>query len=123
MPYAHYLPSGAISSIFDGRESDCRLNGDTYIPCEHGVLDTTHYVELSGDPTIMKKRPLDTARKEVGLEVTFTALPPGLTLRVGELQVITDGDDVVEFDVPGTYTIELSGLVEYLDEALEVTVG
>lgn len=123
MPYAHYSPSGAISFIFDGRESDCRLNGDTYIPCEYGVLDTTHYVDVSGAPVIREKRPLDTAMEQAGLEVTFTALPPGLTLKVGELQVITDGDDVVEFDVPGTYTIELSGLVEYLDETLEVTVG
>lgn len=88
--------------------------------------DETHlnYVDVSADPPTLKARAaLDTVHTVDDLTITFHALPAGLTLRVDGAEMLTDGDDAVEFELPGTYAIELFGSAPHLDEILEVTVG
>ena len=119
--FALYDDDGRIESIFTGDTSSASLQGRHFIPCSEDISDVTHYVS---DGEISTKHKINTNHAKDGLCVTFTDLPPGLTLRVEGGELITDGSSTeIEFDLPGAYTIELSGLVEYLDETLEVTVG
>lgn len=119
--FALYDDDGRIVSIFTGNISSASLQGRYFIPCSEDISDVTHYV--SGRE-IFSKHKMNAKHTIDALCVTITDLPPGLTLRVAGSELVTDGSSTeIEFDLPGTYAIELSGLVEYLDETLEVTVG
>ncbi|WP_163557590.1 hypothetical protein [Halomonas sp. NO4] len=113
------LPKGSDKEA----EGNC-LDGERFIAVDVSSFDdTTHYVDLSGDEPVVKEREsLDTTHTIAGLEVTFQALPSGTEIEVNRQTMIADGDDVIEFDLPGTYSISLAGPPAYRDEELEVTV-
>lgn len=94
-----------------------------HVECEPDVFDDTHFFdEVAG--MILQKAPLDYTLGIEGFTATLTGLPSGLTVEANGMNTTTDEEPLmITFDVPGTYRIELSGLVEYLDDSLEVTVG
>lgn len=93
-------------------------------PCDESVTDTTHWVDQSGHKRVIReKAPLEPSVSTDGLTVTLIDLPEGLSVSVmGELAITDEEPLEIEFELPGTYTIELSGLVPYLAQALEVSV-
>lgn len=91
--------------------------------CDESVRDDTHYADVSTGE-IHSKRPLEMDQEIEGLTVTLAGLPAGLSVTANGMATVTDDDPlVITFDVPGTYSIELTGHVEYLDRVEEVTVG
>ncbi|MDW0357723.1 hypothetical protein Q8G38_00165 [Halomonas venusta] len=110
----------------------CGLNGEIkqivtspyyYIPCDSSVMDDTHYLDVEKNE-IRHKRAIDLKVSVSGLTVTIDELPIGLTVETNGFSAVTDSEPVaISYDVPGTYQIRLSGLVEYLDYTEEVTVG
>lgn len=124
MNFCFFDTRGNILSILTApSEEYAALQGGEFLECGEAVSDVTHYVDVASGE-VAARQPLDVSHAAVGLEVQFYSLPPQLTLRVGTMTAVTEGgEDSVEFDMPGTYVIELSGLPEYMDEILEVTVG
>jgi len=119
--------SGAITRVVECHESLAKMQaseGEAHVAASEDINDVTHYVALKGGGAVVAKRQsLNTHYALEGLKVIFRALPAGLTLSSQGGSIITDGYDVVEFDIPGTYEIKLFGLAGYLDETLEVTIG
>ena len=108
--------------------SDGRIRGVTkgpylYVRCDETVDDVTHYLDVSTGE-IHLKQALDFELTINGLSATLEGLPAGLTVEANGMEADTDGESMsIEFDIPGTYSIHLTGLVKYLDQVLEVTVG
>jgi hypothetical protein len=112
--YAVVDSLGAISSIYS---SPYR-----FVRCDEQVSDISHYYDNKQE-CLLPKRKLQTSITTDGLVVTLSGLPRGLTVSTNGATATTEDDDLtIEYDLPGTYKIELSGLVEYLDHELEVTV-
>lgn len=122
MNFCFYDTSGAITSTLVASDKDTAdMQGGSYLPCDSNVNDVSHYV-LEGN--VLARRPYDYVLSVEGMTATLKGLPSGAV--VGVLGESVEADDLpteLDFELPGTYTIELSGLVEYLDETLEVTVG
>lgn len=113
--YAVADPKGRISWVTTGPY--------LYIACDESVRDDTHYVDV-GTGEIQPKRPIDAEQSIDGLKVTLAGLPAGLTVATNGMDTVTDDTPlVIEYDLPGTYTIRFSGHVRCLDHELEVTVG
>ncbi|WP_417861822.1 hypothetical protein [Vreelandella venusta] len=94
-----------------------------YIECDDSVSDVTHYVDVD-TLEVKQKRPLEPQLDVDSLIVTLAGLPAELAVTTNGVESITDGEPLtINYDVPGTYAIRLSGLVEYLDYDMEVTVG
>lgn len=94
-----------------------------YVECDHTVNDTTHYYNTDTSQIELKSELQYTLSKN-GLEVTISGLPENLHVQTNNLFTMTDEEDlVIEYDIPGTYTIELSGRVEYLDTTINVEVS
>ncbi len=126
MNFCLYDTGGRIDAVLTvPDEETARLQGMKYVACDVDTIDTTHYVDLSGrDPVVKEKSPLDTPYNVYDLVVVFPSLPKGLLVDVDGQELVTDGGYTeIEFELPGTYTIRLSGLVKYLDETLEVAIG
>lgn len=93
-----------------------------YIKCTGNVMDNTHYADEAG--VIHEKRPLTFDETVDGLTLTLSGLPAGLRATTNGMDTVTDDEPlVIEYDVPGTYEIKLSGHVAYLDRVEEVTIG
>ncbi|WP_447896058.1 hypothetical protein [Vreelandella sp. GE22] len=91
------------------------------VPCADEVDDRTHYFD--GHDIVLKK-PLEYEVEHAGLSVTLTGLPPGLLVDTNGQSAQADETPLtIEYDVPGTYALSFSGLVEYTDVGVEVTVG
>lgn len=113
--YAVAKPNGEIISVVSG--------GFQYVPVseELEVSDVTHYVS---EGAVIEKGDYNLSHDIVDLEVTFVGLPESLKVETNGMETVTDSEPlVIEYDVPGTYTINFSGLVNYLDHEMEVTVG
>ncbi|MGP5310612.1 hypothetical protein [Vreelandella alkaliphila] len=94
-----------------------------YIECEEHVGDMTHFYDLE-DRVIKEKNEIEATFVSNGLVITFNDLPEGLTVKTNGMETDTDNEPlVIEYDVPGTYAISFSGLVNYLDHEMEVIVG
>lgn len=94
-----------------------------HIECPADVDDAGFFYNAANN-TIEGKGALDTTHSINGLEVTFVGLPSGVSVETDSFVIQTDADPlIVEYDVPGTYTINFSGHVKYLDHTMEVTVG
>ncbi|MDN3525625.1 hypothetical protein QWY79_10150 [Halomonas sabkhae] len=123
---AIYDDSGEISSIRRCGENQADMQcspGELWVEVDKNVSDETHYIDVSTSshqPT--PREPIYPSYSVDGLAVTFSSLPIGAVIGVAGQELIADGDDEVEFDVPGTYRIALSH-PRYLGETLEVTVG
>ncbi|WP_278369494.1 hypothetical protein [Vreelandella titanicae] len=105
-----------------GRITQLYSTNSYFVPCGDDVSDTTHYADSAN--VIHEKRPQEFGLITEGLTVTLTGLPSGVNVETNGLDTDTDEDPLeITYDVPGTYEIKLSGHVEYLDHALEVTVG
>lgn len=118
--YAVATPSGEIVRVLSGNLHYVQIPND-----EGGesVDDMTHYVDVA-TREIREKRPFDYDVAITDLTATITGLPEGLTVETNGQRGTTDSKPLaITYDVPGSYEIELSGLPEYLDETLEVTVG
>jgi hypothetical protein len=112
--------SGKIESVVSGSPEFIKKQGN-FIECDSDVSDTTHYV--SGGK-VKKKTAFTYQVKLQGLMLTIEGLPVNTMITVGAYSVLTDNKPtVIEFDIPGTYTVTLNGLIGYLEEDLEVTVG
>lgn len=86
-----------------------------------GMTDETHYV---AGGQFVKKASFNTEHAVDGLHIVFGSLPIGLTVSAGDDAIEVDNQPTeIRFELPGTYTIRLSGLVEYQDEELEVTIN
>jgi len=110
---------GEITQVLSGSPLYIR------VPNDSDVLDTTHYVDVETE-TVLPKRPIEVVVEQGAdpLSITLTGVPSGVTLSTNGMETKTDDQPlVIEYDVPGTYTISFSGLVNYLDHELEVTVG
>lgn len=111
-----------VMATADGHIAGITSGPYLYVRCDSSVSDVTHYVDAE-TREIKDKKPLAYGVTSSGLTVTLTELPGGLNVETNGQQAVTDGEPlVITFDIPGTYRIELSGLVEYLNDALEVTV-
>lgn len=95
-------------------EASVIVSSDTHVD------DERHYIDLQ-DRSVAKRRTFEVSHAIRGLSVTLGSLPGGTLVRVLGEEMVADGDDEIEFDVPGTYLIELSH-PHYLDDVLEVTV-
>lgn len=132
--------TGQIEDDFDSGPSDARraVNdgwGIMRLPQPLPATDQRlHYVDVTATPKVVKERQVvEYGVEQVGLGVVITGLPPGLTVMAYERgsvneepppQTTTDGEPLeIEFELPGTYSVVLTGLVPYLDKTLEVTVG
>lgn len=92
-----------------------------YIPCGEGVDDLTHYVTDSGH--IEQKAAIDCDVAVDGLTATITGLPAGLSVETNGISTVTDTEPlIISYDVPGTYSVQLSGRPGYLETELEVHV-
>ncbi|MGE6778254.1 hypothetical protein ACQKFL_11505 [Vreelandella titanicae] len=107
--------------------SDGRIRGVTtgpylYVRCDETVNDVTHYVNVATGE-IQLKQSLEFELSTDGLTATLSGLPVGLTAEANGVETNTDDEPlVIAFDIPGTYSVRLSGLVEYMDHQVEVTV-
>ena len=96
---------------------------NTFTPCDAEVSDTTHYLDTNTG-VLERKRDINPEVTTNGLQVTITNLPPGTRIFTNGMEGYADiNPTVILYDVPGTYSIELVGLVEYRETSLEVTVG
>lgn len=94
-----------------------------YIECDETVDDVSHYYDLENKSLEYKEKLYPLVVGE-GLTLNISNLPEGLKVETNGMGTITDNEPlVIEYDVPGTYTISFSGLVNYLDHEMEVTVG
>lgn len=123
MNFCFFDVEGNITSTLNApSEEYATLQGGDFLECDESVSDVTHYVDVVSG-VVETKKPLNTSHAVVGLEVQFYSLPPELTVRVGKATAVTEGGgDSVEFEDSGTYMVELSGLPEYMDETLEVSI-
>ncbi len=113
--YAFVSVDGRIESIISGPMR--------YIECSSETMDTTHYFDNTAG-VIREKEALNYQQNTRGLVVTFEGMPSGVKVETNGMETMTDDQPlVIEYDVPGTYTISFSGLVNYLDHEMEVTVG
>lgn len=96
-------------------------DAEAYLPYVGNVSDLTHFVV--GD-VIKNKKPFSYKKTLTSLGVLLEGLPKGTRVSVGAQELIVrEGTVKIEFDLPGTYKIQLSGSVSHLDETLEATVG
>ena len=118
--FARYLKSGAIDAIVQAPKK--AISTQDMVPCDDAVSDTTHYVDLK-TTTVKPKLKQDIQVKRQGMSVNLNGLAEGTLVSV-DGQALTAGRDAfeIEFELPGTYIIYLSDKVEYLDQALEVTI-
>lgn len=94
-----------------------------YIECDETIDDVSHYYDLE-NKLLKHKEEVYPVVTEEGLTLNVSDLPEGLKVETNGMETITDNEPlVIEYDVPGTYTISFSGLVNYLDCEMEVTVG
>lgn len=115
MRYAVCDLKGVIRSIVSGPYY--------YVECDSDVMDDTHYQDVE-TKQLRPKAPLGYTTEINDLTVTIDALPSGVRVETNGREMVTDHEITeIEYDVPGIYTISLSGHVEFLDETLEVTVG
>lgn len=113
--YAVYDDSGFIKQLIS------TLNH--YVEVGDEVSDDTHYVDITTH-AVEAKQLLNPETTVDGLVATLTGLPKGLNVETNNLGTVTDDSPlVIEYDVPGTFVISLSGRVDYLSCELEVTVG
>nr|WP_300312721.1 hypothetical protein [Halomonas sp.] len=119
--FAVYIPgTGEIVGMFSGSESDAALQVRKIVSCDPSFDAITHHVQ---DGVVTPKRALDLSHDIDGLAVTFRHLPPGLRVEVAGMETETDSEPTeIQFDVPGTYQFQFSGLVPYLNAELEITL-
>ncbi|MBW5800682.1 hypothetical protein [Halomonas elongata] len=118
--YADYADNGEIFCIVEGDPGV--IDVSRLIEVGEGVSDETHYIDMSQAIYFARKRhTFDTSHSIDGLTVMFSHLPKGTTVRIQGQEMLTDGDDSIEFDVPGTYAVGLEHF-QYMDEVVEVTV-
>ncbi len=118
--YADYEGNGEIFCIVEGDPG--AIDTSRLIEVGENVSDETHYIDMSQAIYFARKRhTFDTSHSIDGLTVTFSNLPPGTIVQVQGHEMLSDGDDSIEFDVPGTYAVALQHH-QYLDETVEVTV-
>ncbi|QKS24586.1 hypothetical protein [Vreelandella titanicae] len=93
-----------------------------HVLCDDDVSDITHYYNTDTSQIELKYE-LQYTLSTNGLEVTISGLPENLHVQTNNLNTMTDEEDlVIEYDIPGTYTIEFSERVEYLDTTINVEV-
>lgn len=95
-------------------------DGESWTEVSSDVDGATHYIDVETLQAVGRKR-LAPQYSIDGLTVRFACLPAGTVIGVAGQQVVADGDDEVEVDVPGTYRIALSH-PHYLDDVVEVTL-
>lgn len=118
--YADYEDNGEIFCIVEGEPG--AIDTSRLIEVGENVSDETHYIDMSQAIYFARRRhTFDTSHSIDGLTVTFSNLPPGTIVQVQGHEMLSDGDDSIEFDVPGTYAVALQHH-QYLDETVEVTV-
>lgn len=117
MMYATYSADGRIDAIIG--------NYFGVVKCTGEESSDTHYVDISVEPHELKeKEPLSLSQEADGLTVTITGIPEGSQVLLDNGDTVADGEPLtIEFDLPGTYTIEIEPPVQWLAETLEVTVG
>lgn len=99
---------------------------EDYLDVTEEVDGPGHYVD-SGK--IVAKKALPYTQAISGLVVTLTGLPVGTRVVVvvdDEEQtplLVDDQPTEIDFELPGTYTLMLSGSAPHLDEELEVIVN
>lgn len=118
--YAEYESTGEIFCIVEGGPGD--IDTSRLIEVGEDVSDETHYIDMSQEIYFPQKRhTFDTTHSVDGLTVTFSSLPEGTTVQVKDHEMVTDGDDSIEFDVPGVFLIKLRH-PHYMSETVEVTI-
>lgn len=93
-----------------------------YIRADVSFDDTTHYV--NDEDVIVPRQRYEIAMSVDGLRVIVSGIPSGVRVETNGVDVLTDGSDlVIDYDLPGTYSIALTGRVDYVDDVREVTLG
>lgn len=121
MNFAFYDENGEITMTLDAPSKKYALyQAKEFVECDEEVTPATHYVAAQRAEA---KVPLPSRHFVSSLSVTFEELPEGIKVETNGMETVTDNEPlVIEYDVPGTYTISFSGHVRYLDHDLEVTV-
>lgn len=113
--FAAYDDAGNIVQVLEGAYR--------YAACTDDVADNTHYINTATG-IVEPKVPFEYEIATSGLSIVINGLPEGVSVMSRGLFIVTDeASTTIEFDVPGAYTVELSGHIEHVDESLEVTVG
>ncbi|SDI27793.1 hypothetical protein SAMN04487867_10458 [Vreelandella titanicae] len=118
------MPTYVVAK-YNGEIAQVITGGARYIKVPDGedIADDTHYVDTQTD-AVLAKSELEFKVSVDGLAVTIDGLPEDLTVTANNMQVMTDSTPlVVIFDVPGAYSIELGGRIDYLSQVVEVAVG
>ena len=93
-----------------------------YVECADDVSDIIHFYNTD-TASIELKYELQYTLTTDALEVTISGLPENLNVNTNNMHTMTDSEDlVIEYDIPGIYTIELSGRPEYLLTAIDIEV-
>lgn len=120
------IGSGEINRVVECPEDHLEVQaedgeGVVIVRESDSVQDDTHYVE-NGE--IRKKSIYSPSIEVSGLTATIADIPEGVMVSAKGASCLADGGLVeIEFDAPGRYHISLTGLVEYKEEFLEVTIG
>lgn len=124
MRFAFYNNVGAIEMVLDApTEKYALYQAKDFVECAEYTTAENAYVDVA-TKELKEKESLSLNHDVAGLEVTFVSLPAGLKVETNNMETVTDDEPlVIEYDVPGTYTINFSGLVNYLDHEMEVAVG
>lgn len=125
--FAMYLEDGSIDGLLKVAVPEhAHAQGGNMVECGEDVNQSDHFVDApdNGPPIVRKRASQDVSYSVSGLSVTFPSLEETTLIEVAGSSLLTDAaSTVVNFDIPGTYTIRFSGHVRYLDHELEVTVG
>lgn len=127
--YALFIEkTGGIVTIFSGPQEaiyDQLTAGVGAVSCDETVTDTTHWVDQKDSSRkIREKEPLRPNINIMDLVVEVSGLPKGLIVSVHGVETKLNDDTLeIVFDLPGTYTLEMRGLVPYRDKIVELDVG
>lgn len=125
--FAMYHEDGSIDGLLKVAVPEhAHAQGGNMVECGEDVNQSNHFVDApdNGPPIVRERVPQDVSHSVDGLSVTFPSLEESTLIEAAGSSLLTDAaSTVVNFDIPGTYIIHLSGHVRYLDHELEVAVG
>lgn len=124
MRFAFYDDEGGITMILEAPSKKFALcQAKDFVECDDSVTYDEHYVDVQ-EKAIREKRHIDAGYVSAGLALTLEGLPKGLNVVTNGVNTVTDNEPlIIEYDLPGTYTVRFSGHAQYLDHEMEVTVG
>lgn len=120
--FAIHNNQGEIFSVLSApNEKIAALQNMPYVECGEDVSDVSHYVK---NGNVVKRTEYDEELIKKGLTVIIKKLPKGTSVEVeGFVIEVTEGEVEIDFDLPGSYEIHLTGPVQYVPKSIGVNLG